>query len=147
MALAGKRVFTLLGDGELTEGSNWEAFLAGSHYALDNLTVILDYNGLQITGPSQAICRTEPLKEKFEAFGWSVRSANGHSAAELSRLFQKLPFEQGKPNMMIANTVKGKGISFIENNHRWHHKVPTEKEYELALAELNRQRQALLELA
>lgn len=144
MALGGKRVFTLLGDGELPEGSNWEAMLAAAHYRLDNLTAILDYNRLQITGPSQDVMRTEPLKEKFEAFGWSVLSVDGHSIADLTEAFKALPFEKGRPNMVIANTIKGKGASFIENNHKWHHKVPTDEEFELAMKELNIEREKLL---
>jgi transketolase len=145
MAIGGKRVFTMLGDGELPEGSNWEAMLAAAHYSLDNLTVIIDYNKLQITGPSQEVCRTEPLKEKFEAFGWTVRFVDGHSVSEISETLEALPFSRGKPNIIIAHTTKGRGISFIEDNHKWHHKVPSDDEYERAIAELERLRESLLE--
>lgn len=140
MALGGNRVFTLLGDGELLEGSNWEALLLGAHYSLENLTVILDYNKLQITGPSQQVCRTEPLKKKFESFGWSVRSVDGHSIEQLTKTLKALPFSPRKPNMIIANTIKGKGVSFIENNSQWHHKVPTCEEYKLAILELEQEK-------
>jgi transketolase len=147
IALGGKKVFTLLGDGELPEGSNWEAMLAAAHYRLDYLTVIIDYNRLQITGPSQEVCGTEPLKEKFEAFGWQVRSMDGHSIEEITETFEALPFRSGAPNMIIANTTKGKGISFIEDNYKWHHKVPSNEEYERAIKELNLQREELLAVA
>lgn len=144
LALAGNKVFTLMGDGELPEGSNWEAMLLASHYSLDNLTAIIDYNGLQITGPCHTVCNTDPLKEKFESFGWSVRTIDGHSINELTETFQALPFEKQKPNMIIARTVKGKGVSFIENKANWHHKVPSDDEYILAINELEQERMRLV---
>lgn len=142
MALAAKldgrsyRVFTLLGDGELDEGSNWEAALAASHYRLDNLTAIVDRNGLQITGPTEKVNPLEPLGDKFRAFGFAVRDVDGNDTQALTDLFNQLPFEPGKPNLVIAHTVKGKGISFIENSHKWHHRVPSDDEYDTALREL-----------
>ena len=130
------RVFTLLGDGELPEGSNWEAALTASHYKLDNLCAVIDCNGLQISGPTAEVCNTEPLDAKFEAFGWSVRHVDGHNLKELQDTFADLPFEPGKPSMVIAHTVKGKGVSYMENELKWHHGVPSAEQYELAMEEL-----------
>ncbi|GAB3709053.1 transketolase [Spirosoma flavus] len=130
------RVFTLLGDGELPEGSNWEAALLASHYKLDNLCAIVDKNGLQIAGPTAEVCNTDPLDQKFEAFGWAVRHVDGHDFTALTEAFDALPFEQGKPSLIIAHTVKGKGVSFMENQVKWHHGVPNAEQYEQALAEL-----------
>lgn len=142
IALAGKkdnkpyRVFTLLGDGELTEGSNWEAMLVAAHYKLDNLIAIVDHNRLQITGPTETVCKTDPLEEKFKAFGWSVKTIDGHDIPTLRETLTSTPFETGKPSMLIAETIKGKGISFMENNYKWHHKVPDDEQYKEALMEL-----------
>jgi transketolase len=140
MALAAKmdgasyRVFTLLGDGELAEGSNWEAGLAAAHYKLDNLTAILDHNTLQITGHTRDVMSNEPLDEKWRSFGWEVRTVNGHDYAALTKaLTEPSP---GKPVFIIANTTKGKGVSFMENVAKWHHGVPSEAELKQALAEL-----------
>jgi transketolase len=142
MALAGKmdsacyRVFTLLGDGELAEGSNWEAGLAAAHYQLDNLTAILDHNTLQITGHTRDVMSNEPLDEKWRAFGWNIRTVNGHDYAELTRALTDPP-APGKPTFIIANTLKGKGVSFMENVAKWHHGVPNEVELKQALGELD----------
>lgn len=130
------RVFTLLGDGELAEGSNWEGALAAAHYKLDNLTAILDHNTLQITGATHDVMSNEPLDEKWRAFGWTVRTVNGHDYAELTGALTEPP-EHGKPTIIIADTVKGKGVSFMENVARWHHGVPNETELKQALAELD----------
>ena len=135
--LASYKVCTLLGDGELAEGSNWESMMAAAHYGLDNLTAIVDRNNLQITGRTEDVCDIEPLKEKLAAFGWAVRTVDGHDIARLTDVLSAIPFEIGKPNMVIAKTVKGKGVSFIENDHRWHHKVPSDEEYEQAQQELD----------
>lgn len=149
MALAGKmdrqnyRVFTLMGDGELTEGSVWEAGLNAAHYKLDNLVAIVDKNGLQITGRTEAVMNTDPLDEKFRSFGFSVRHVDGHDLAALVTLFDQIPFEANKPNLVIAHTVKGKGVSFIENKASWHHRVPTEAEFETALLELQQSEEIL----
>ena len=144
MALAGKmdgasyRVFTLLGDGELAEGSNWEAGLAAAHYKLDNLTAIIDHNTLQITGHTRDVMSNEPLDEKWRAFGWAVKVVNGHDYAALTEALSK-PAEAGKPTCVIANTTKGKGVSFMENVAKWHHGVPSDAELKQALAELDQQ--------
>jgi transketolase len=142
MALAAKmdaapyRVFTLLGDGELAEGSNWEAGLAAAHYKLDNLVAILDHNTLQITGHTRDVMGNEPLDEKWRAFGWTVRSVPGHDYAALTKALTDPP-EPGKPTFVIANTTKGKGVSFMENIAKWHHGVPSEVEMKQALTELD----------
>ncbi|MBN8822639.1 MULTISPECIES: transketolase [unclassified Spirosoma] len=131
------RVFTLLGDGELPEGSNWEAALLAAQYKLDNLCAIVDKNGLQITAPTADVCSTDPLDKKFDAFGWAVREIDGHDFGQLIDAFNALPFEPGKPSVIIAHTVKGKGVSYMENQLKWHHGVPNKEQYEQALVELS----------
>ena len=138
------KVFTLLGDGELSEGSVWESFTSAKKYKLDNLVVIIDRNKLQITGNTEEVNPLEPLKDKLSSFGFSIKEINGNNVQELDETFKNIPFSKGKPNVIIANTCKGKGVSFIENVVKWHHKVPTEKEYKLALEELNDQHQLLI---
>lgn len=137
------RVFVLLGDGELDEGSNWEAMLAAAHYRLDNLIIILDRNHLQISGKTEDVLRLEPLEQKFNAFGMATRHIDGNSIAALVHTLESLPFEPGKPSLLIAETVKGKGVSFIEHNPGWHHHVPTDAELSAALAELALAEEAL----
>lgn len=136
---AGYRVFTLLGDGELAEGSNWEAAMMAAHYKLDNLVAILDHNTLQISGRNRDVLSPYPIDKKFEAFGWSVISIDGNSIPELRETFRKMPMEPGKPTLIIANTVKGKGVSYMEDVKKWHHGVPTDEQYELAMKELDQQ--------
>ncbi len=142
LALAAKkdgqphRIFTLLGDGELAEGSSWEALMAALHYRLDNLVIIIDRNTLQITGRTEEVMGLEPLVEKFTAFGCAVQTCDGNSIEELVHVFDQLPFEKDKPNLVYARTVKGKGISFMEDVAQWHHKVPNTTEFEAALHEL-----------
>jgi transketolase len=131
------KVYTLMGDGELPEGSNWEAALTAAHYKLDNLCAIVDKNTLQITAPTAEVCNTDPLDEKWKAFGWAVKEVDGHDVEALKAAFDSLPFEPGKPSVIIAHTVKGKGVSFMENNLKWHHGVPNKEEYALALSELD----------
>ena len=143
VALAGKmdgatyRVYTLLGDGELAEGSNWESMMTAAHYQLDNLTAIIDRNTLQITGPTEAVCHLEPLKQKLEAFGWSVSAVDGHDVTALGRVLGAVPFAADQPNAVIARTVKGKGVGFMENDPTWHHRVPDDDQYERAQKELD----------
>jgi transketolase len=142
IALAGKmdrrdyRVFTMLGDGELAEGSNWEAAMTAAHYRLDNLIAIVDRNGLQITGSTEDICQLAPLDEKFEAFGFAVRRCDGNDIGELLRTLEAVPFRPGKPSLVLAKTKKGKGVSFMENVAKWHHRVPDDDEFRRAMAEL-----------
>ena len=131
------RVFTLLGDGELPEGSNWEAALTAAHYKLDNLCAIIDHNKLQITGTTEEVCNTSPIDAKFESFGWAVREVDGHNLSQLKETFDSMTFEKGKPNLVIAHTVKGKGVSYMENEIKWHHGVPSQQQFEAALSELD----------
>ncbi len=132
-----RRVYTLLGDGELAEGSSWEASMTAAHYGLDNLTVIADRNGLQISGSTEDVTGLEPLADKFAAFGYAVRHADGNDIPALVEVLEATPFEQGKPSLILAHTVKGSGVSFMENQVNWHHHVPTDDELERALAELD----------
>ena len=134
------KVFTLLGDGEISEGSIWEGIMSANKYKLDNLIIIIDRNKLQITGKTEDVNPIEPLREKFLSFGLAVQEVNGNSIKDLISIFKKIPFEDHKPNLIIANTVKGSGISFIENQVVWHHKVPTETEFQDALTELDKQK-------
>ena len=142
MALAGARsglrfrVFALLGDGELTEGSVWEAAMAAAHYRLDNLVVIVDRNGLQISGRTEEVMGLEPLAQRFSAFGFEARTCDGNDIAELRTAFEEIPFAPGRPGLLLARTVKGKGVSFMEDQPRWHHHVPSDDELRLALREL-----------
>jgi transketolase len=151
MALAAKldhrptAVYVLLGDGELAEGSCWEASLTAAHYRLDNLTVIVDRNGLQISGPTEEVCALEPLEDKFTAFGYCVRHCDGNDVGALARVLTATPFAPGRPSLLIAHTVKGKGVSFMENSVKWHHRLPSDEEYRSAIDELNRAQQALME--
>lgn len=142
VALAGRldhatyHVFTLLGDGELAEGSNWESLMAAAHYNLDNLCVIIDRNTLQITGKTEDLCGLEPLAQKLQAFGSEVRVVDGHNITALTEVLSMLPFTAGKTSVVIARTIKGKGISFMENDPKWHHGVPNDQQYEQAQQEL-----------
>ena len=143
MALAGKRsgtacrAFVLMGDGEHGERSIMEAAAAAGHYNLDNLVAIIDRNRLQISGKTEDVMCIENLEAKYHACGWSVRSCNGHDMDELTAVLRKTPFEKGKPSFLIAHTVKGKGVSFMEDKAAWHHKVPSTEEMLQAMEELN----------
>jgi len=130
------RAFVLTGDGELQEGSNWEAAMNAGHRGLDNLTLIIDRNRLQQGDTVANTVGLEPLADKWRAFGWAVREADGHDHEALLDLFAELPFEPGRPSCLIAHTHKGKGVSFMEDQAGWHHRVPTDEELERALAEL-----------
>lgn len=132
------KVYTLMGDGELPEGSNWEAALSAAHYKLDNLCAIVDKNGLQITATTVDVMNTDPLDAKWKAFGWAVREVNGNDIEELKAAFASLPFEKGKPSVIIAHTTKGKGVSYMENQLKWHHGVPNKEQYEQAINELDK---------
>jgi transketolase len=131
------RVFVLTGDGELQEGSNWEAAMTAQQYGLDNLTVIVDRNRIQQGDFTENIIRMEPLAARFRAFGFAVEETDGHSAAALLDRFSHLPLERGKPTCLIANTIKGKGVSFAENQPAWHHGVPTKEQLAVAAKELD----------
>lgn len=130
------RTFVITGDGELQEGSNWEAAMSAAHHRLDNLTVIVDRNGLQQGNTTENTNHLEPLADKWRAFGWAVRDVDGHDIASLLETFRSLPFEAGKPSCLIAHTHKGQGVSFVRDQVGWHHRVPTPAELALALQEL-----------
>lgn len=142
MALAGKidnkdyRVYALIGDGESQEGLIWEAAMLASHYKLDNLTVFLDYNGLQIDGENKEIMNIDPIDEKFKSFGWNVRTIDGHSFDEILDAIENAKNTKDKPTMVIAKTVKGKGVSYMENQVGWHGKAPSEEEAKKAIEEI-----------
>jgi transketolase len=130
----GARVFAVMGDGEMQEGSNWEALMTGAHYTLDNLTAIVDRNRLQQGARTEDTSSLDPLDEKLLAFGWELRVIDGHDYEQLAAAFK--PSSTGKPVAVIANTTKGKGVSFIEDRVEWHHKVPSKEQVVLALEEL-----------
>ena len=130
------RAFVLTGDGELQEGSNWEAAIIAAHQHLDNLVLIVDRNRIQMMDRTERISGLEPLADKWRAFGWAVREVDGHDHAALVDTFAGMPFEPGRPNCIIAATCKGRGVSFIEDSIGWHHRVPTDLELAAALAEL-----------
>jgi transketolase len=130
------RVFVMLSDGELNEGSNWEAILFGPQHRLDNLTVIVDYNEIQSLGRVSEVLELRPLADKFRAFRWSVREIDGHNHEEIRAALNPLPWEPGKPSCLIAHTVKGKGVSFMENQLAWHYKSPDAAQLKQALKEI-----------
>ncbi len=145
MALAGKmdkkdyKVYVLMGDGELAEGSVWEGAMAAGHYALDNLVAIIDRNRLQISGCTEDVMRLDNLKDKWTAFGWEVSELDGHNMDQLVSQLRKLPTTIGKPHFIIANTIKGKGVRTMENVAKWHHGVPGQEQYEQALKDFAEQ--------
>jgi len=132
------RVFVMLGDGECQEGAIWEAAMCAVHYKLDNLYAIVDYNGLEVDGWLREVMNIEPFKEKWEAFGWKVREIDGHDIEEILNAFQWC-LKVGGPAVIIAHTVKGKGVSFMENEVEWHGLAPNEEEYKKAIEELERE--------
>lgn len=140
MALAFKldkkenNVYVVLGDGEIQEGQVWEAMMTASHYKLNNVIAFLDYNKLQIDGSNDEVMQIAPVKDKFKAFGWYVQEIDGHNFDEISMAIENAK-KQDKPSMIIANTIKGKGVSFMENQCSWHGKAPNAEQYEAALAE------------
>lgn len=142
MAKAGKldghtyRVFALLSDGECDEGSTWEAAMFASHHGLDNLVVVIDYNKIQAMGHTKEVIDLEPFFDKWRAFGWGVREVNGHDIEVLVHELESIPFIEKKPSCLIAHTIKGKGVSFMEGKVLWHYRTPQGEEYEAALREL-----------
>lgn len=142
MALAGKldntdvRTYVLLGDGEMNEGLVWEAAMCGAHYKLDNLLAIVDYNGLQIDGPNEEVMGIKPLDSKWESFGWNVISIDGHNFEEIFAALKEAKETKGKPSVILASTVKGKGVSFMENQASWHGTAPSNEQVEKAMEEL-----------
>jgi transketolase len=144
MALAAKlknlsyKVYVLVGDGELLEGSNWEAAFAANQYNLDNLILIIDRNELCADGSVEEVMDIEPLKEKWLSFKWSVLEVDGHNIEQLLDAFNRVPLIKGRPTVIIAHTIKGKGLSFMENKYEWHNKVPNEEQFKIAYEELQR---------
>ena len=142
MALAGKldnkdyRVYVILGDGEIEEGQVWEAAMTSAHYKLDNVTVFVDNNGLQIDGTNEEVMNVNPIDEKFKAFGWNVIKIDGHSIEEIKNAIDEAGKVKGKPTAIIAKTVKGKGVSFMENQVGWHGTAPKPEQRDQAIAEL-----------
>ena len=130
------KVFALVGDGESQEGQIWEAYMAAAHYKLDNLTVIIDNNGLQIDGETKDVMPTEPLDKKFESFGWHVIKIDGHDFDQIEAAYKEAEQTKGQPTMILAKTIKGKGVSFMENNAGWHGKAPNDEQWAQAKAEL-----------
>ena len=130
------RVYALLGDGECEEGEVWEAAMAAAHYKLDNLCAILDYNHLQIDGNIEDVISPEPFASKFEAFGWNVLDVNGHDFDQLRNAFNQAKHIKDKPTIIIAHTIKGKGVSYMEDNYAWHGAAPNQEQYEQAMKEL-----------
>ena len=145
MAMASKlggegiRVYCICGDGEIQEGQIWEAAMSASHYKLDNLCLIVDNNNLQIDGNVDKVMNIYPLDEKFKSFGFEVINVDGHNITELINSFEQAKKIKGKPTVIIANTIKGKGVSFMENEAGWHGKAPNEEEYKIAIKELTNQ--------
>jgi transketolase len=131
------RVFCLLSDGELNEGSSWEAILFAGHHGLDNLVAIVDYNRIQGLAPVSEVIDLDPLPEKWASFGWSVRVVDGHSHPDLSKTLAEPPFTPGQPSCLIARTTKGKGVSFMEDTVLWHYRIPRAAEFDAALDELD----------
>ena len=144
MALASKldhegvRVYCICGDGEMQEGQIWEAAMSACHYKLDNLCLVVDNNNLQIDGKVNEVMSIYPLDEKFKSFGFEVITIDGHNMKEIIKAFDKAKTVKGKPTVIIAKTIKGKGVSYMENVVSWHGKAPKEEEYNLAMKELNK---------
>lgn len=136
MKSAPNRTFVLMGDGEQGEGSNWEAAAFAAQNGLDNLIAVIDENGLQINGTTCQICKPTSYEERYQAFGWSVRTVDGHDVEALYNAFTAVPFEKGKPSLIVAKTKKGKGVSFMEDNVDYHHWHPSEEEANQALGEM-----------
>ena len=143
MALAGKidnkdyRVYSILGDGELEEGQVWEAAMAAAHYKLDNLTAFVDYNGLQIDGNITDVMNPEPVADKFIAFGWNVIVVDGHNHAQIKDAIEAAKAVKGKPTMVVCRCIKGKDVSFMENQYGWHGTAPNQEQRDQAIAELD----------
>jgi len=134
----GIRVYCLLGDGEIQEGQVWEAAMTANKYKLDNLCVIVDNNNLQIDGTVEEVMSPYPIDEKFKAFGFNAINIDGHNIEEIIKAFNKAKETKGRPTVIIAKTIKGKGVSFMENVAGWHGKAPNEDEYKAAIKELKK---------
>lgn len=150
MALAGKmnhsgyRVYTVMGDGELAEGSVWEGVMAGSHYNLDNLCAVVDRNRLQISGTTEEVMKQDDQKSRWSSFGWHVVTVNGNDIDDLNRGFEEAKATKGRPTVIIAETMKGFGSKVIENKVDWHHHVPTQEDYQQIVKDLQERKEAVL---
>lgn len=150
MALAGKmnhsgyRVYTVMGDGELAEGSVWEGVMAGSHYILDNLCAVVDRNRLQISGTTEEVMKQDDQKSRWSSFGWHVVTVNGNNIDDLNRGFEEAKATKGRPTVIIAETMKGFGSKVIENKVDWHHHVPTQEDYQQIVKDLQERKEAVL---
>ena len=150
MALAAKRdgrsyrVYTIMGDGEQAEGSVWEGAMAAAHYQLDNLCAVVDRNGLQISGPTSQVMNTDPLEERYAAFGWNVISVNGDSLEQIDQAFCQAKEVKGKPTVIVSHTTKGYGSPIMENKAGWHHHLPTEEEYRQIIQDFEARKEAAL---
>ena len=131
------KIYVLMSDGEMQVGTTWESAMLASHHKLDNLFVIVDVNELQAMGKVKEILDIEPLKEKWEAFGWEAREIDGHNFEEIEKVLTQQTSDKEKPIVIIAKTIKGKGVSFFEGNNLYHYKAPSDEEYQKALKELN----------
>jgi transketolase len=141
---ANSTIYTLLGDGELQEGLVWEALMSAAHYKLDNLVAFVDYNKLQIDGNNEDVMGIKPLDKKFESFGWNVITIDGHDFKQIEKALQSAKQIDQRPTVIIANTVKGRGVSFMENNAGWHGSAPSIEQRDLALNELENMRKGCL---
>jgi transketolase len=138
-------VYTILGDGELAEGSNWEAAAAAAHHKADNLVAFADCNGLQISGPTKEVMNMTPVADHFAAFGWAVTEIDGNNMREILSTLSTIPLTAGKPSLIVAHTVKAKGISFAENNVKYHYWKPGAEELEKAKLEMDKRIEELKE--
>lgn len=149
MALAGKmdkkayRVYTVMGDGELAEGSVWEGAMSAGHYKLDNLCALIDRNRLQISGSTEAVMAQDDLEDRWRSFGWHVISVNGNDVEALTGAFEEAARIKGRPTVIVSNTIKGYGVSYMENQAPWHHKVPDQEQMRQAFEELEQRKEAL----
>jgi transketolase len=130
------KTYVLMGDGEQGEGSIYEAAMSASHYKLDNLVAIIDRNTLQISGKTETVMSLEPIRGRWEAFGWEVFDVNGNSLEDILKIFTAFDYSNGKPKLIISHTVKGNGVSYMENGVKWHHGIPNEEQYNTAMAEI-----------
>lgn len=150
MALAGKmdgrdyRVYTVMGDGELAEGSVWEAAMSASQFNLDNLCAVIDRNHLQISGNTEDVMHQDSLQQRWAAFGWNVITVNGHDYKAIAKAFADARASKGKPTVLIAETIKGYGSAVMENKASWHHHVPTQEEYDQIIADFAARKEAAL---
>ena len=131
------KTFVVMGDGEQAEGSIYEAAMAAHKYRLDNLVAIIDRNGLQISGSTEDVMPLESIRQRWEAFGWDVKEINGDDVRQIVNAFDNINFNSGRPHLIISDTTKGYGISYMENVAKWHHGVPNQEQYETALSEID----------